>query len=367
MANKSLGSAKKEKNDEYYTQLTDIENELRHYSNQLKGKVIFCNCDDPFESNFFKYFAMNFNRLGLKKLIVTCYNPSPIAGSQLALFDIKPSVKKGMNKNSKHSYKIEITEVKDYDGNGSTNLDDVEYLLKHGGNALTLLNGDGDFRSEESIALLKQADVVVTNPPFSMLIEYMDQLVRYKKNFIIVGSLHSLHYKEIFELIRSNKLWLGHKPTGTDMLFDVPEDYAAELVKTKKEGSSYKIIDGKVMGRAAVIWYTNFDVVKRHEILYLYKKYTPEEYPKYDNLDAIEVNQAINIPENYHGYMGVFDSFLDKYNPDQFELIGIPTGNSGKEIGVTKNYRGRTDISLTRNGKTSCPYSRIIIQRKRKI
>jgi len=363
MANKSLGSAKKERNDEYYTQLVDIENELRHYSEQLNGKVVFCNCDDPFESNFFKYFAMNFNRLGLKKLIATCYNPSAIAGSQLALFDIKPPLKKGMNKNTKHSYKIEITEVKDYDGSGSTNLDDVKYLLKHGGNVLSLLKGDGDFRTNESVELLKQADVVITNPPFSLLREYIAQLITHNKQFIIVGSIHSLHYKEIFELIKLNKLWLGYKPTGTDMLFNIPEEYAVELVETKKEGSAYKIIDGVVMGRAAVIWYTNLDVAKRHENLTLFKKYTPEEYPKYDNLDAIEVNQAVNIPEDYDGYMGVFDSFLDKYNPDQFELIGIPTGNSGKVIGVTKNYRGRTDISITRNGKTSCPYSRIIIKK----
>jgi hypothetical protein len=365
MAHKSLGSAKKGKNDEYYTRLVDIENELRHYSSQLKDKVIFCNCDDPFESNFFKYFAMNFNRLGIKKLIATCYNPSPIAGSQLSLFDVKPPLKKGMEKDTKHSYKIEITEVKDYNESGSTNLDDVEYLIKHNGNALTLLEGDGDFRSIECVELLKQSDVVVTNPPFSMLREFVDQLVQHNKQFIIIGSLHSLHYKEIFELIKTNQIWLGYKPTGTDMLFHIPEDYANELVSTKKEGSAYKIIDGEIMGRAAVIWYTNLDVSKRHETLTLFKKYTPEEYPKYDNLDAIEVNQAVNIPEDYFGYMGVFDSFLDKYNPEQFELIGLPTGNSGKEIGVTKNYRGRTDISLTRNGKTSCPYSRIIIRRKK--
>lgn len=364
MANKSLGAAKKAKNDEFYTQLIDIEKELRHYTHHLKGKVIFCNCDDPFESNFFKYFAMNFNQLGLKKLIATCYDPSPVAGSQLALFDVSPILKKGMKKDTKHAYKIEITKVEDIDGNGSVNLTDIEYLLKHDGNSLKLLKEDGDFRSKECVDLLKQSDIVVTNPPFSMFREYVGQLVEHKKNFIIIGSMHSLHYKEIFALIKSNKMWLGHKPTGTDMLFNVPKYFAEELVKNKKQGSGYRIIDGVVMGRAAAIWFTNLDIAKRHEMLTLYKKYTPEEYPKYDNFDAIEVNKVTNIPEDYDGFLGVPDAFLDKYNPDQFELIGIPTGNSGKEIGVTRNYRGRTDISLTVNGKTSCPYSRIIVRKK---
>lgn len=367
MANKSLGNAKEARNDEFYTRLPDIENELRHYSNHFKGKVVFCNCDDPFESNFFKYFAMKFNQLGLKKLIATSYDPSPIAGSQLALIDIKPPLKKGLTKQTKQAYKIEINEVKDTDGDGSVNLADVEYLLKHDGNSLKLLKEDGDFSSSECTELLKEADIVVTNPPFSMLRKYLAQLVDHKKKFIIIGSLHSLHYKETFDLIKANKLWLGHKPTGSDMLFHVPEDFAKELIATKKERSGYRVIDGEVLGRAAVIWYTNLDIKKRHELLDLYKKYSPEEYPRYDNLDAIEVGKVAEIPEDYEGLMGVPDSFLDKYNPDQFELVGIPTGNSGKEIGVTKNYRGRTDISLTRNGKTSCPYSRVIIRRKKNV
>jgi hypothetical protein len=212
--------------------------------------------------------------------------------------------------------------------------------------------------------LLQQADIVVTNPPFSMLREYVDQLIKFNKNFIIIGSMNSLHYKEIFRLIKLNKLWLGYKPTGSDMLFHVPEKLANWLVENKKEGSGYRIVNGEILGRAAAIWFTNLDIAKRHDILTLYKKYNPEEYPKYDNLDAIEVGQVVNIPEDYYGLMGVPDAFLDKYNPDQFELIGIPTGDSGKEIGVMKNYRGRTDISITRNGKTSCPYSRIIIKRR---
>jgi len=341
MANSNLGKAKKAKNDEFYTQLPDIENELRHYTSQLHGKVIFCNCDDPFESNFFKYFAMNFNQLRLKKLIATCYNPSPIAGKQLALFDVVPPLKKGMNKNTKHSYKIEITEVKDYDGSGSTNLADVEYLLKHGGNALTLLNSDGDFRSSECIELLKQADVVVSNPPFSLFSAYMEQLIEYNKQFVIVAPDTALHYKDIFKLIKDNKLWLGY---GRVKEFVQP--------------------DGTIKKMGKIGWFTNLNTTKRDELMTLYKKYSPEEYPHYDNYDAIDVGKTAEIPEDYYGKMGVPDGFLDKYNPSQFELIGIPTGNSGKELGVTKNYRGRTDISFTRNGKMSCPYSRIIIKRK---
>ncbi len=344
MANKSLGAAKKEKNDEFYTQLVDIEKELRRYAGQLRGKVIFCNCDDPFESNFFKYFAMNFNSLGIKKLIITCYNPSPVAGSQLALFDVEPPLKKGMDKDTKHAYKIEITQVRDIDGDGSVNLADVEYLLKHDGNSLKLLKGDGDFRSKECVALLKQADIVTTNPPFSLFSEYLEQLMEYDKQFIIVAPDTALHYKDIFKLIKDNKLWLGY---GRVKEFIQP--------------------DGTVKKMGNIGWFTNLDTTKRHELLTLYKKYSPEEYPHYDNLDAIDVSKTAEIPENFYGKIGVPDAFLDKYNPDQFELIGIPTGNSGKEIGVTRNYRGRTDISVTRDGETSCPYSRIIIQRKSKI
>jgi hypothetical protein len=344
MANKSLGAAKEAKNDEFYTQLVDIEKELRNYTAQLRGKVIFCNCDDPFESNFFKYFAMKFNQLGLKKLIVTCYNPSPVAGSQFSLFDVKPPLKKGMKKDMKHAYKIEITEVKDVDGDGSVDLTDVEYLLKHDGNSLKLLRSDGDFRSEECIELLKESDVVVTNPPFSLFGEYLDQLMRYDKQFVIVAPDTARHYKDIFKLIKDNRIWIGY---GRVKEFKQP--------------------NGTIKKMGNIGWFTNLDTTKRHEPPTLYKKYSPKEYPHYDNLDAIDVGKAVEIPEDFYGQMGVPDTFLDTYNPDFFELIGLPTGNSGKEIGVKKNYRGRTDISVTKNGKTSCPYSRIIIQRKRKI
>jgi hypothetical protein len=357
MANKNLRAAKAAKNDEFYTQLADIEKELRHYSDQLRGKVIFCNCDDPFESNFFKYFAMNFNQLGLKKLIATCYDPSPIAGMQLALFDVALPLKKGMSKNTKHAYKIEITEVKDYDGSGSTNLSDVEYLLKHDGNALRLLEGDGDFRSKECIELLKEADVVVTNPPFSLFLEYIALLIEFKKKFIVMGNVNSLHKKAIFKLIKSNDIWTGYGFNQT-CEFVMPDHYE----------KWDRIENGKKIGKVpAITWFTNLDVAKHHEQMILYKKYSPEEYTKYDNLDAIEISKVAEVPENYNGLMGVPDTFLENFNPDQFELIGIPFGDLGKEIGVTRNYRGRTDISITRNGKTSCPYSRIIIKRKETI
>lgn len=341
MANSSLGKAKSVKNDEHYTQLADIEKELRRYANQLRGKTILCNCDDPFESNFFKYFAMNFNQLGLKKLIATCYNPSPIAGLQLSLLDVEPLVKKGMDKNTKHAYKIEITNVSDFDGSGSTNLADVEYLLKHDGNALQLLEEDGDFRSEECVELLKESDIVATNPPFSLFSDYLSQLIEHDKQFIIIAPDTVRHYKDVFKLIKDNKIWLGY-------------GRAKEFLQP----------DGTIKKMGNVGWLTNLDTTKRHEVLTLYRKYNPEDYPHYDNFDGIDIGKTADIPEDYLGYMGVPDAFLDKYNPDQFELIGIPTGNSGKEIGVTRNYRGRTDISITRNGKTSCPYSRIIIRRK---
>ena len=367
MATTSLQKAKSAKNDEFYTQLNDVNDELVHYKEQLAGKVVFCNCDDPYESNFFKYFAMNFNHLKLKKLTASSYKPSSIAGKQLPLFEIE-----GLKDlDEKEPFAIEINEVVDRDGNGAFNLIDVELLLKQEKNATWKLEGDnkypaGDFRSKECVELLKQADVVVTNPPYSLFREYVAQLVEYKKEFVIVGNPNALHYKEIFRLIKDSKLWLGYKKTGVDMLFNVPDVFAQELLETKKEGSGYKIVNGKVLGRAPAVWFTNLDTTKRHEDIIgnLYKKYKPEDFPTYDNYDAIEVSKVMEIPEDYFGAMGVPDTFLEIYNPEQFEIIGIPFGNLGKEIGVTKNYRGRTDISITKDGKTKCPYSRIIIKRK---
>ncbi|NCU38819.1 modification methylase [Candidatus Saccharibacteria bacterium] len=351
MATTSLRTAKTVRNDEHYTQLSDVENEIRRYKSQLAGKVVFCNCDDPFESNFFKYFAMNFNQLELKKLIVTCYDPSPIADTQISLFGDDVTVQqKGMKKSTRRAYKIELDHITDMDGNGSVNITDVEEMLKaekqilqKGGKSdiLSYLNGDGDFRSDECVELLKRSDVVITNPPFSLFREYIAQLFEYDKKFVIIAPDTALHYKEVFKLIMENQVWLGY---GRAKQFMQP--------------------DGTMKKFGNIGWLTNLDTTKRHEVLTLYKKYTPEEYPTYDNLDAIDVKKTAEIPYDYDGYMGVPDTFLDKFNPEQFELIGIPFGNLGKEIGVTKNYRGRTDVSITKDGKTKCPYSRIIIKRK---
>ena len=314
--NKSLHAAKASKKDEFYTQLSDIEKELWHYTDHFKGKVVFCNCDDPRVSNFFHFFTYNFERLGRKKLITTCYK-----NQQPDLFS-KEDSEKGI--------------YLEYSGDKNKNrVPDPDEIGIHE------LKGDGDFRSEECIELLKQADIVVTNPPFSLFREYVEQLITYNKKFLIIGSVNARHYKEIFKLIKDNRLWLGYNCTR---FFSKP--------------------DGSIFETARTFWYTNLDIDKRHEELTLYKKYSADEYPSYDNLDAIDVSKTNEIPYDYDGLMGVPDGLLDNYNPDQFELIGIPFGDLGKEIGVTKNHRGRTDIAITENGKSRCPYSRIIIKRK---
>ena len=340
-------------------QLCDIENELKHYKSQLRGKTILCNCDDPFESNFFRYFALNFNTLGLKKLIATSYVKSPIVGGQLPLLDIE-----GLKPEGKEPYAIEINEVPDHKRRGATDLADVEYLLKHDSNTSRALNADsifdaGDFRSGECVEFLKEADIVVTNPPFSLFREFVAQLVAFDKQFLIIGNMNALHYKEIFKLIRENKLWLGESIHSGDREFRVPDHYPLEAAGSRIDEKGRKYI--RVKG---VRWFTNMDNPNRHEQLPLFKKYSAAEYPHYDNLDAIEVSKASEVPCDYDGLIGVPDSFLDKYNPDQFELIGIPFGDLGKEIGVTKNFRGRTDIALTKDGNSRCPYSRIIIRRR---
>lgn len=310
--NNTLQSAKTAKNDEFYTQLVDIENELKHYKNHFKDKIVFCNCDDPFESNFFKYFAINFNFLGLKKLICTCYSTSPVAWEQLLLFDNANVIVK--TEGGKQPYKIEITEVKDYNGDGAVDLSDVEYLLKNSKNSLSILKGDGDFRSEECIELLKQSDIVVTNPPFSLFREYVAQLIEYDKKFIIIGNQNAITYKEIFPLLKENKMRLGYKNGSQE--FVVP--------KTFEKNNVYINSDGKRLAKFGnICWFTNYETTKMHENLPLYKQYTPEEYPKYDNYDAIEVSKVTDIPYDYYGCMGVPITFLDKYNPEQFVILGM--------------------------------------------
>ncbi len=316
--NKNLHSARTAKTDEFYTQLLDIEKELKHYKDQFCGKVVYCNCDDPYESNFFKYFASNFNALKLKKLITTSYGGSPIVGGQLPLFQVAGS--KG-----KQPFKIEIKEVPDIDKDGAINLDDVKYLLKHDKNTATPLKGSGDFRSDECIELLKQADIVVTNPPFSLFREYVAQLMEHKKKFLILGDQNAITYKETFGYIKDDKLWLGYDNGGTKW-FQVPMDYDITTESRKKIVNGVKYFS---MGR--ILWFTNLDTTKRHENFVLYKKYTPKEFPKYDNYDVINVDKVSDIPMNYKGVMGVPITFVDKYNPKQFEILGV--ANSARWIG----------------------------------
>ena len=328
--NRNLHAAKNSKKDEFYTQLSDIEKELKHYKEHFKGNVVLCNCDDPRVSNFFHYFSYNFETLGLKKLITTCYK----------------------NQNRDLFSEHESTRAIYLEYNGDTNNNKVPDPEEIG---IVHLKDNGDFRSDECIELLKEADIVVTNPPFSLFREYVAQLIKYHKKFIIIGHQNALHYKEIFKLIKENKMWLGYgfKGNAAHFINHSYEDYAT--AGDHKEG---------MIRVSGVVWFTNLEIQKRHENLVLYKTYNPKEYPRYDNLDAIEVSKTNEIPCDYHGLMGVPDTFLAKHNPDQFELIGIPFGDLGKEIGVSKNHRGRTDIAITKDGKSRCPYSRIIIKRK---
>ena len=310
--NKSLHKAKVAKEDEFYTQRTDIENELRHYKEHFEGKVVFCNCDDPYESEFFKFFALKFNDFKLKKLIATCYASSPVAHNELPLFHWMEG---GGSPSEKKPYKVEITEVSDYTGDGCIDLADVEWLIKNKKNVLSVLKGGGDFRSEECIELLKEADIVVTNPPFSLFREYVVQLMVYDKKFLIIGNQNAITYKEIFPLIKENKMWLGYK--SGDMAFRVPKNYEPRATRYWQDENGQK---WRSLGN--ITWFTNLDHSKRHERLIPYKTYTPEAYPHYDNYDAIEVGKTAEIPRDYDGVMGVPITFLDKYNPEQFEIVG---------------------------------------------
>ena len=321
--NTPLHAANRAKQDEFYTQLPDIEKELKHYRKHFRGKTIYCNCDDPTISNFFRYFHLNFEKLRLTKLITTCYK-----NRQIAMF-------------SRHN--MEAAAGVEYVGNGT---EPTVFQLKE----------DGDFRSHECIELLKQADIVVTNPPFSLFREYIAQLVEHDKKFLVIGNMNAITYKEIFPLIKSGRVWLGHGPAGKDMLFDVPEDYARDLVETKKEGSAYRLVDNIVKGRLGNAgWFTNLDHKKRNEELILFKRYSPDEYPKYENYDAINVNKTEHIPVDYAGEMGVPITFLDKYNPEQFEIIGMDRPLITQLTGKQSRFRIK--------GKEI--YARIVIRNKR--
>ena len=289
--NKQLGRAKRAKEDEFYTQLSDIENELRHYKEHFRGKTVLCNCDDPRVSNFFHYFAYQFEALGLKRLITTCYkNQTPDLFSQ-------------------HDCERAISLVYDGDKNGNRVPDPEEIGIHQ-------LQGDGDFRSDECIELLMQADIVVTNPPFSLFREYVAQLMQFGKKFLILGSQNNITYKEVFPLFIENRIWLGYK--AGDMAFRVPADSEPRETRFWQDESGQK---WRSFGN--ICWYTNLDIPKRHEELDLFRLFDPETYPRYDNFDAIEVGRVEDIPCDYYGSMGVPLTFLDKHNPDQFEILGI--------------------------------------------
>lgn len=323
--NKNLHKAKTGKNDEFYTQLSDIEKEMRHYKKHFKNKVVLCNCDDPRVSNFFHYFSYNFEQLGLKKLIATCYK-----NQNMDLFS-----------ENKSEQAIYLEYTGDKNGDNIPNPEEI---------GIKPLKGDGDFRSKECIELLKQADIVVTNPPFSLFREYVSQLVEYDKKFIIVGNQNAITYKEIFSLIRENKLWLGFG-FNRNMAHFVNKhyvDYASDL--DHKEG---------MIRVSGVVWYTNIDISKRHEEMILFKTYNEEEYPKFDNYNAINVDKTKEIPMDYEGAMGVPITFLDKYNPDQFELLGC-TYSYGEPIGYHIEGKG---FNPSINGKEI--YKRLFIKNKK--
>ena len=307
--NNNLHTAKKARNDEFYTMLTDIEKEMRYYKDFFKGKVVYCNCDDARESNFFKYFSLNFEFLGLKKLITTGYKAD---GKGVVL-------------------------VYEGDKNGNRRVDNEEIIVNE-------LNGDGDFRSEECIEYLKQADVVVTNPPFSLFRQYVKQLMDYNKKFIIIGNQNAITYKEIFPYIKNNQLWLGMSMNGSNRWFVAPDSY-----EVKENAAGYKLDEKgrKMFFVNGVTWFTNIENKRRNEKLDLYKRYSFEDYPKYDNYDAIEVSRVDEIPMDYDGVMGVPITFLFKYNPTQFEIIAL--GNSRENFTPNKDYI--KPIKVLKDGK----------------
>lgn len=312
--NSKLSNAKSAKQDEFYTQISNIEKELNHYKKHFKGAHIFCNCDDPEYSNFWRYFALNFDSLGLKQLTSTHFNEG------------KPTYRMDMYKNVPKSELLKKTFM---------TLEETGINLPLG--YITPLEGDGDFRSEESINILKECDIVITNPPFSMFREYLAQLLEYDKKFVIMGNNNSIPVKGVFHLLKENKIWLGYS-TNKTMEFLVPESYPLKGKSTREDVNGQKYI--KV---SAISWFTNLDIDKRHEKQILFRKYVPEKYPTYDNYDAIEVSFVKDIPLDYDGVMGVPITFMDKYNPEQFEILGVSkTWATEFEVKKTKVYTNAT-------------------------
>ena len=318
-ANTNLHKAKSAKNDEFYTQLTDVAKELMHYKAHFKDKIVLCNCDDPTWSAFWKYFHLNFAELGLKKLISTHYD------------------------REEATYKMEYT-------GGNDN--DIDVGVK------TPLEGNGDFRNKECLDLLDESDIVVTNPPFSLFREYVAVLMEHEKKFVILGNMNAITYKEIFPLLKDNVIWLGNKSLNQDMYFYVPDERKKWLLANKKEGSAYKIIDGVVMGRlASACWYTNLDHAKRHEKLVLWKNYNAQDYPKFDNFDAINVNKIAEIPVDYNDIMAVPITYLDKHNPSEYDIVGCTYS-----YGIPNGWDKNTNMNPVIDGKTI--YKRILIRKK---
>lgn len=372
MANNNLNSAKTTKNDEFYTQFSDIQKEIEAYieydKNTFKNKVVYCNCDDPFESNFFRYFVLNFKRLGLKSLITTSYKPSPVANTQLGLFGDDKTLQPEQGRPKITANKFVINEVGDINGDGSFSLQDIaEQLKTNKNNEWEPLKGDGDFRSEECIELLRQSDIVVTNPPFSLFREYMSQLFEFDKKFLVIGNMNAITYKEIFPMIKANKLWLGNnaKVNGGAMFYEIPEaivnlDQVREI-KVNEQGR--KVYITRVQG---VRWYTNLDHGRRHQPLSLMsmadnlkfnkKMQDKTAYDKYDNYDAIDVSYVDAIPSNYDGVMGVPISFMDKYSSEQFEIVGANRGVGQDPDGI---YGRSTYV----NGKET--YKKLFIKHRK--
>lgn len=352
--NGSLNRAGVAKQDEFYTTYDSIQSEINYFSNgTFEGKTVFCNCDDPFESNFTRFFLRNFNYLGLKRLICTSYTGSHVAGTQLSLFDDYNEPVSGS-----HGYVLDITNVPMANGRGVSD-NDIDSLL-HTSGVVTRLKGDGDFRSKECIDYLKQSDIVVTNPPFSLFRSYVEQLMKYKKHFLIIGSQNAITYKEIFPLLMDNKMWLGMPFPRGNAYFIIPKGY-----DTSRFAKGVYNPETRQVKFRNVRWFTNLDYEQRHEDLVLYKQYRSDDYPKFDNYDAIDVDKTADIPLDYSGYMGVPITFLDKFSPDQFDIVNandVRTANDGKKsLGLIKNADG----AITINGRTRRTYARIVIKNKK--
>lgn len=335
---KGLIKANKAKKDEFYTNYDVIQSELNFYEKKFDGKTVLCNCDDPFESNFAKFFLRNFNYLKLKRLICTSYVGSPVAGTQLSLFDNYDI--------EQHGYVLDTTQVPMKNGRGVTD-DDISALL-HKKGIVKQLKGNGDYASDECLKYLDESDIVVTNPPFSKFRPYLATLIKHNKKFLIIGNVNAITYKEVFPLIKNNQIWLGASIHSGDREFRVPDDYPLKATGSRIDKNGVKYI--RVKG---VRWFTNLDYKQRHEDLILYKHYLPNEYPKYDNYNGINVDKTADIPMDFNGAMGVPITFLDKYSPEQFKLIKFRKGDDNK------------DLRYTIDGETKQPYFRIIIKNKK--